>query len=79
MNGVGTGPYTFRRPPRTAWSGSRNPKWWATAALNLNVAPTYIVDIVNSSNNVALGQLLSGASTWTTTTCPASPRSSNGG
>jgi peptide/nickel transport system substrate-binding protein len=38
----------------------KNPNWWAIKALNLNVAPTYIVDIVNSSNNVALGQLLSG-------------------
>jgi peptide/nickel transport system substrate-binding protein len=38
----------------------KNDNWWAIKALNLNVAPTYIVDIVNSSNNVALGQLLSG-------------------
>ena len=49
-----------RRPPRTAWSGSRTrtggrPRPSASAS-----QPTYIVDIVNSSNNVALGELLSG-------------------
>ena len=38
----------------------KNPSWWATAALNLNVAPKYVVDIVNSSNNAALGELISG-------------------
>jgi peptide/nickel transport system substrate-binding protein len=35
-------------------------EWWATKALNLDVKPTYIVDIVNSSNEVALGLLLQG-------------------
>ena len=60
MNGVGTGPYTFKTAAQDRMVWVKNPKWWATAALNLNVAPTYIVDIVNSSNNVALGQLLSG-------------------
>ncbi len=40
--------------------GQRTRHWWATKALNLNVQPKYIVDIVNSSNNVALGQLLAG-------------------
>jgi peptide/nickel transport system substrate-binding protein len=34
--------------------------WWATAALNLDVKPKYIVDAVNGSNSVALGNLLNG-------------------
>ncbi|HJX68146.1 MAG TPA: ABC transporter substrate-binding protein [Candidatus Limnocylindrales bacterium] len=60
MNGVGTGPYTYKTAAQDRMVWVKNPKWWATAALNLNVQPTYIVDIVNSSNNVALGQLLAG-------------------
>jgi peptide/nickel transport system substrate-binding protein len=60
QNGIGTGPYTYKTAAQDRMVWVKNPKWWATAALNLNVQPTYIVDIVNSSNNVALGQLLSG-------------------
>lgn len=60
MNGVGTGPYTFKTAAQDRMVWVKNPNWWATKALNLNVQPTYIVDIVNSSNNVALGQLLAG-------------------
>src|SRR5665811_2294812 len=59
-NGVGTGPYMYQTtaPDRMVWV--KNPNGWATAALKLEVKPKYIVDIVNSSNNVALGQLLQG-------------------
>jgi peptide/nickel transport system substrate-binding protein len=60
MKGVGTGPYTFKTAAQDRMVWVKNPTWWATKALNLNVQPTYIVDIVNSSNNVALGQLLAG-------------------
>ncbi|MDA8204053.1 MAG: ABC transporter substrate-binding protein [Chloroflexi bacterium] len=60
MNGVGTGPYTFKTAAQDRMVWVKNPHWWATKALNLNVQPTYIVDVVNSSNNVALGQLLDG-------------------
>jgi peptide/nickel transport system substrate-binding protein len=38
----------------------KNDNWWAKTALNLDVKPKYIVDIVNGANNVALGQLLQG-------------------
>jgi peptide/nickel transport system substrate-binding protein len=34
--------------------------WWAKKALGLDVKPKYIVDIVNGSNNVALGLVLQG-------------------
>jgi peptide/nickel transport system substrate-binding protein len=60
MKGVGTGPYTFKTAAQDRMVWVKNPTWWAIKALNLNVQPTYIVDIVNSSNNVALGQLLAG-------------------
>jgi peptide/nickel transport system substrate-binding protein len=59
-NGVGTGPYTYKTAAQDRMVWQKNPNWWATQALGLTVKPTYIVDVVNSSNNVALGQLLSG-------------------
>src|SRR5664280_490061 len=59
-SGVGTGPYLYKlhADDRMVWV--KNPNWWAIAALQLNVQPQTIVDIVNSSNNVALGQLIQG-------------------
>ena len=59
-SGVGTGPYLYKlhADDRMVWV--KNPNWWATAALQLNVQPQTIVDVVNSSNNVALGQLIQG-------------------
>ena len=60
QNGVGTGPYTYKTAAQDRMVWVKNPSWWAIKALSLSVQPTYIVDIVNSSNNVALGQLLSG-------------------
>jgi peptide/nickel transport system substrate-binding protein len=59
-NGVGTGPYMYKSAAADRMVWVRNDNWWATSALNLTVKPKYIVDIVNSSNNVALGQLLQG-------------------
>ena len=57
---VGTGPYEYltHDQDRMVWKKKAN--WWATKALKLEVKPTYIVDIVNSSNEVALGLLLQG-------------------
>ena len=59
-NGVGTGPYTYKTHADDRMVWQKNPAWWATAALNLSVAPTYIVDLVNGANSVALGQVLQG-------------------
>jgi peptide/nickel transport system substrate-binding protein len=59
-NGVGTGPYMYKTHADDRMVWQKNPAWWATAALNLSVAPTYIVDLVNGANNVALGQVLQG-------------------
>ncbi len=59
-NGVGTGPYLYKTHADDRMVWVKNDSWWATSALNLNVQPKYIVDVVNSSNNVALGQLIQG-------------------
>ena len=34
--------------------------WWATKALGVKVAPTYVVDIKNGTNAAALSNLLAG-------------------
>ena len=60
QGGVGSGPYTYKTAAQDRMVWVKNPTWWATAALSLTVKPTYVVDIVNSSNNAALGELLSG-------------------
>jgi peptide/nickel transport system substrate-binding protein len=62
-NIVGTGPYLYQSGAGSSsqtvvWK--KNPNWWATKALGLNVAPKYIVDIHNASNAAALANLLAG-------------------
>ncbi|MFD0775638.1 ABC transporter substrate-binding protein [Streptomonospora algeriensis] len=49
---VGTGPYLYEDHSEDRQVYARNEDWWATEALDLEVAPSYIVDIVNSSNDV---------------------------
>lgn len=60
---VGTGPYLYQSgvgatSESVVWK--KNPNWWATKALGLRVAPTYIVDIKNGTNAAALSNLLAG-------------------
>ena len=57
---IGTGPYEYLTHDQDRMVWKKKATWWATKALNLDVKPTYIVDIVNSSNEVALGLLLQG-------------------
>lgn len=57
---VGTGPYVYEAHTQDRMVWKKRDGWWATKALNLDVKPRYIVDIVNSSNEVALGLLLQG-------------------
>ncbi len=59
-NPVASGAYMYEGtgPDRNIWK--RNENWWAKDALGLEVAPKYLVDILFSSNNVALGSLLKG-------------------
>ena len=59
-NGVGTGPYMYQTHADDRMVWVKNDNWWAKTALNLDVAPKYIVDIVNGTNNAALGMVLQG-------------------
>jgi peptide/nickel transport system substrate-binding protein len=57
---VGTGPYMYETHSQDRMVWVKNDNWWAIKQLGLDPAPKRIVDIVNSSNNVALGLLLQG-------------------
>lgn len=57
---VGSGPYLYETHDQDRMVWKKNDKWWGRDTLNLDVKPKYIVDIVNSSNEAALGQLLQG-------------------
>lgn len=59
-NPVGTGPYLYSTHSEDRMVWVKNDNWWATDLLGLSVGPEWIVDIVNSSNNVALGLALQG-------------------
>lgn len=57
---VGSGAYQYSThgPDRMVWE--RNDDWWGIDALGMEMPAQYIVDIVNPSNEVALGLLLQG-------------------
>jgi len=57
---MGTGAYIYETHSEDRMVWKRNENWWAKKLLGLSVAPKYIVDIVNPSNNVALGLVLKG-------------------
>ena len=57
---VGTGPYLYHTHSQDRMVWVKNDKWWARQQLNLDVKPKYVVDIVNSSNDVALSLVLQG-------------------
>jgi peptide/nickel transport system substrate-binding protein len=57
---VGTGPYLYETHDQSRMVWLKNNNWWAKSALSLDPAPKRIVDIVNPSNNVALGLVLQG-------------------
>jgi len=58
-NGVGTGPYMYDsvRQDRMVWV--RNDNWWGNDVFG-TPKPKYIVDLVNTSNNIILGMLMKG-------------------
>jgi peptide/nickel transport system substrate-binding protein len=60
-NGVGSGPYAYQTATQDRMVWVKNDNWWGKTALNLDVKPKYIVDIVNGANNVALGELMQGS------------------
>lgn len=57
---VGSGPYLYQTHSQDRMVWVENEDWWAKEAMDLDVKPKYIVDIVNSSNESALGLLLQG-------------------
>ena len=63
-NPIGTGPYELDKAgydPTTRVVWKKRDHWWAAdAGLAPSPAPKYIIDLVNSSNNVALGLVLTG-------------------
>jgi peptide/nickel transport system substrate-binding protein len=59
-NPVGSGPYKYHSHTEQRMVLERNDDWWGTEALGLEMQPRYIVDIVNPSNEVALGLISRG-------------------
>ena len=54
---VATGPYVYESHTDDRMVWERNDEWWGTEALGLEMKPTYIVDIVNASNDVTMNML----------------------
>ncbi len=57
---VGSGPYLFDSYDQSRMVWAKNDNWWGKDAVSCDPAPKRIVDIVNGSNNVALGLVLQG-------------------
>jgi peptide/nickel transport system substrate-binding protein len=57
---VGTGSYKFLDYAQDRMVWVRNDAWWGKDVFGKLPAPKYIVDIVNGSNNVAMGKMLQG-------------------
>jgi peptide/nickel transport system substrate-binding protein len=57
-NPIGSGPMLYYAANDQEVAYVVNPHWWGTADLGLKFHFKYLVDIVNGSNNVELGQLL---------------------
>jgi peptide/nickel transport system substrate-binding protein len=57
---VGTGPYKYETSDQDRMVWIRNDAWWGKDVFGKLPAPKRIVDIVNGSNNVALGKMLQG-------------------
>ena len=60
---VGSGPYLYQsgasaESQAVVWK--KNPNWWASKSLGLQVGPRYVVDIKNGTNAAALSNLLAG-------------------
>jgi peptide/nickel transport system substrate-binding protein len=67
---VGTGPMSILTYSATQAAYQVRPGWWGTAQLGLNFRFKYLVDVVNASNNVQLGQLTSGQLDWSNNFLP---------
>jgi peptide/nickel transport system substrate-binding protein len=59
-NPVGSGAFLYHAYDQTKMVWARNDNWWAIKAFGYSIAPKYIVDLVNSSNENSLGLVLQG-------------------
>ncbi|WP_344968530.1 ABC transporter substrate-binding protein [Salinactinospora qingdaonensis] len=57
---VGTGPYVYEAHDQDRMIWAKRDGWWAEDALDLEVQPNYVIDLVNSSNETALNQVMQG-------------------
>jgi peptide/nickel transport system substrate-binding protein len=57
---VGSGPYLYETHDQDRMVWKKNDDWWGREKLDIDVKPTYVIDLENSSNEAALGQLLEG-------------------
>jgi peptide/nickel transport system substrate-binding protein len=78
-NPVGSGPYMFKSVDPTKLVYARNDNWWGTKAMGLSMAPKYIVDLVNTSNENALGLTLQGQEDLNNNYLPSISNLLNGG
>jgi peptide/nickel transport system substrate-binding protein len=58
---VGSGAYMYQTYDQTKQVWVRNDNWWAIDAFGYDMAPKYIVDLVNTSNENSLGLVLQGS------------------
>jgi peptide/nickel transport system substrate-binding protein len=59
-NPVGSGPYKLLTYNAQEVVWQKNDSWWGKSLLGLDVKPEYVIDLTDLSNNVTLGQMLSG-------------------
>ena len=57
---VGSGPYVYEAHADDRMVWKRNDDWWGAEAHGLEMQPTYIVDVVNASNEVTMNMLSNG-------------------
>jgi peptide/nickel transport system substrate-binding protein len=76
---VGSGPYVVEAHDQDRMVWKKNEKWWGKDKLDLDMKPTYIVDLVNSSNEAALNQVLQGEVDLSNNFLPGIPSLVKGG
>jgi peptide/nickel transport system substrate-binding protein len=59
-NPVGSGPYKYHSHNEQREVLERNDDWWGKEAFDIEMAPRYIIDVVNPSNEVALAMISTG-------------------
>ena len=69
-NPVGTGPMTLDTYNSQEVAYQTKADWWATSALGLKFKFKYLVDVVNSTNDAALGQFTGGQVDWSNSFLP---------